>query len=414
MSPAKRKVKRHVSVVLFPLTDVNKNTMDHDIRSCPCKRLPLCLSSFTAAEYGDLNSLAKQGSAVVHRRDAAGYTPLHLAAQNGHVSATALLLQLGCSVDGGPGCGATPLHRASYSGAVGAMRILLEWNTPQCDLLAKDTSFGDGMSPLHKAVAGGRYLAVQLLLEALRGRFEHQSYSSESLLSLGLNAKDSLGRTPLELANELSKRQDTERKAVSRWDATAGGHADWNKCIDLLLLHAEGTDCDEYYKGDDVFINHVETTRLPKLPSHLARGNMCLDCGAAKGENCLTASWNQAFLSALGNSVDSSLKSQANSVSQKSMMDSRLDIESHENSSRLGKDLSSTPVLIHESTSSNQGSSNENGACCTTCFKLCISLHARDDGRLVCKSCKRRNKDKVTDQSISNAFPRQAEYAQLR
>jgi hypothetical protein len=157
------------------------------IRQCPCKLLPRSFSSFTAAEYGDLCTLTKIGPAIAQRHDDFGYTPLHFAAQNNHVAATALLLQLGCHVDGIVSvegelqsnsttrcCGATPLHRAAFSGATATMKILLDWNSTepdknssssvynkkQCDVLAKDLSIGDEFTPLHKAAAGGRYLAV--------------------------------------------------------------------------------------------------------------------------------------------------------------------------------------------------------------------------------------------------------------
>ena len=164
-------------------------------RQCPCKLLPQCLSSFTAAEYGDLHSLSTKPD-VAHKVGLGGLTPLHYAAQNDKASATAYLLGLGADVDGRPRvedmsisvlhqsvgsgssgrtetkskeawCGATPLHRAAFSGAVSAMQILLEWGSAahtgthmtsnaasttsrgastsrrQCDILAQDTSFGD-------------------------------------------------------------------------------------------------------------------------------------------------------------------------------------------------------------------------------------------------------------------------------
>lgn len=260
-------------------------------RQCPCKTLPHSLSSFTAAEYGDLHSLSRLGPSVATRFGAGGYSPLHLAAQNGHTAATSLLLSLGADVDGRPPptdqsiawSGATPLHRASYSGAVSSMRILLGWSSPRrCDVLAGDTSFGDLMTPLHKAAAGGRYLSVQLLLDALRSwndidagsavRMtqtsavevgspyisgvvvgldqattsldaagddttvnENRSTSRDlSMLQRGLLAVDSLGRTPLAVARHFLQNQDKERRSVKRWDAVAGGVPDWVKCVDLL------------------------------------------------------------------------------------------------------------------------------------------------------------------------------------
>jgi hypothetical protein len=264
--------------------------------SCPCKLLPRSLSSFTAAEYGDLHSLTRLGRTVSQRRDEAGYTPLHFAAQQNHVAATALLLQLGCPVDGDAGrtgtprheygtdrrppvtCGATPLHRAAYSGAIAAMRVLLEWEkrgsgddnnyittTGQCNLLARDTSFWDESTPLHKAAAGGRYLAVHLLVEALRERRTTEdivpttvdslddsqgnpsddvmgsSPRSRTMLALAISAVDRSGRTPLDVARHFFAIQDSERQAVARWDEVAGGVADWGKCIQLLEAAATTT-----------------------------------------------------------------------------------------------------------------------------------------------------------------------------
>ena len=128
-------------------------------RTCPCKLLPQSLSSFTAAEYGDIHYLSKVKD-IATRKDDAGYSPLHLSAQFNHVAATVFLLQIGCPVDGVGEF--TPLHRAAFSGAVAAMKVLLEWNAPGndastfsdketpsrisdstrgkfCDLLARDT-----------------------------------------------------------------------------------------------------------------------------------------------------------------------------------------------------------------------------------------------------------------------------------
>ena len=237
--------------------------MAKEPRSCPCKFLSTSLSSFTAAEYGDIHSLSKIKD-VTTRRDDAGYSPLHFTAQFNHVAATALLLQLGCPVDGGGFCGATPLHRAAFSGATAAMKVLLEWKVPSsdysdtsiesegelsndesgelyCDLFARDTSFGDESTPLHKAVAGGRYLAVHMIVEALKDRDNIVGSgskitigSSNSWLQRGLVAKDKYGRTPLDVAQHFFQIQDTERDAVARWDEVAGGVADWGKCVSLL------------------------------------------------------------------------------------------------------------------------------------------------------------------------------------
>mmetsp|Transcript_12375 Transcript_12375/g.25200 ORF Transcript_12375/g.25200 Transcript_12375/m.25200 type:complete len:451 (-) Transcript_12375:218-1570(-) len=338
--------------------------------SCPCKFLPRSLSSFTAAEYGDIHSLSNIKD-ISSRRDDAGYNPLHFAAQFNHVAATVFLLQLRCPVDGGGHCGATPLHRASFSGATAAMKVLLEWNNntqsdalssyqarpviasndeessnnidnKRCNLLAKDTSFGDESTPLHKATAGGRYLAVHMILEALRERDDttisdelSEASQKSSWLRNGLRAIDKYGRTPLDVAQHCYKSRDTERHSVARWDAVAGGFPDWEKCVQLLRnaddeasnSSSNRSSSNGYNSRDrasgmiqqqiaakkveipskELEINNRKSRRLPRLPMHLTRGVMtCLDCDPSStsgGAVCLTAKWQTNFQQALGDSV---------------------------------------------------------------------------------------------------------------
>jgi ankyrin repeat protein len=202
-------------------------------RSCPCKRVPLNLSSFTAAEHGNLHSLIARASqkdgalSLVALHDTAGNTPLHLAAQHGHVGAVAMLMNSGTyNVNAATG-GATPLHRACFSGAVSTMRLLLA--VPTCDLFAKDTSFGDQQTALHKAASGGRYLAVQLLLEAFQMRSSLPG--RRSVLKIALMTTDASNQTPLQVALLKRQNQVLERRSVVRWDSIAGDVADWDKCV---------------------------------------------------------------------------------------------------------------------------------------------------------------------------------------
>eukprot|EP00533_Pseudo-nitzschia_delicatissima_P008346 CAMPEP_0116108288 /NCGR_PEP_ID=MMETSP0327-20121206/16703_1 /TAXON_ID=44447 /ORGANISM="Pseudo-nitzschia delicatissima, Strain B596" /LENGTH=358 /DNA_ID=CAMNT_0003601185 /DNA_START=97 /DNA_END=1170 /DNA_ORIENTATION=+ len=313
--------------------------MTKEPRSCPCKFLSTSLSSFTAAEYGDIHSLSKIKD-VTTRSDDAGYNPLHFTAQFNHVAATALLLQMGCPVDGGGHCGATPLHRASFSGATATMKVLLEWNAPNktysettdtemafvediasdsrtpasatqskaryCDLLARDTSFGDESTPLHKAAAGGRYLAVHMILGALKERNSATSNGlssapKNSWIQRGLLARDKYGRTPLDVARHFLQIQETERDAVARWDEVAGGSADWGKCAKML----ENATTEN--KRNSIGNPSSRNQAIPGLPLHLRRGVMaCLDCTGLPGQNdnvCMTASWQASFQKALGNSA---------------------------------------------------------------------------------------------------------------
>nr|XP_015835537.1 PREDICTED: ankyrin repeat domain-containing protein 39 isoform X3 [Tribolium castaneum] len=71
---------------------------------------------WSAAQYGDLDRalhLLNKGFGV-DQRDAAGYTPLHYAARNGHLDICKLLVAKGACLDAVTCQGkATPLHRAA-------------------------------------------------------------------------------------------------------------------------------------------------------------------------------------------------------------------------------------------------------------------------------------------------------------
>lgn len=391
-------------------------------RQCPCKLLPQCLSSFTAAEYGDLHSLSSRQDAAF-KLGTGGLTPLHYSAQNGHAAATALLLGLGADVDGRPRvqdmslsvlqdgenaatrsekawCGATPLHRASFSGAVSAMQVLLQWNggSAVCDLLAKDTSFGDLMTPLHKAAAGGRPLAVQLLLETLRSRTSHGD-KRDNMLQRGLTALDSQGRTPLEVAKSIDPVE--EGKSVKRWDSVAGGLPDWQQCI-AILERAEQE------------IGIVDETprspsRLPTLPKHLLDTSSCLDCGADDGGTCLTSSWEQAFRSvltssakqAVGNtSIDTSMERNAK-VEVSSMECNIVPKRNVDEMKPTNKDnvaeLLHNSVAVNPAASAAGRSTNDSpsskvrmGQTCSSCGDHSLALFRGNGGGLVCKKCRGR------------------------
>jgi hypothetical protein len=352
--------------------------MSREKQTCPCKKLPMCLSSFTAAEYGDLQTLSRLGTSVAGKIDAAGYTPLHLAAQNGHAAATALLLQLGVDVDGKGGCGATPLHRASYSGAVSTMRILLEEKL-RCDILAKDTSFGDEMTPLHKAAAGGRYLAVKLLLDAMRSRC---NYGGLSTLQQGLEALDSVGRTPLDVAIELCENRKEEQQSVRRWNVVAGGIADWDQCAQLL--RSAEIEIRSPRESTSASQSNTKST-LPVLPKHLSEGGSCLDCSASDNGSCLTATWEAAFRSALLSSLpDPGIA-----------METESRILAQEGTHALAAESMEVQLLHTPSEAGDHDCAPEFGRTCSLCGIQSFALYPSKTGKLVCRSCSKPKKRRI-------------------
>ena len=346
--------------------------------SCPCKRLPLVLSSYTAAEHGDVHSLQRrhqrQGNARSNHQDdtTGGITPLHLAAQHGHVAATAFLLQRQTSPNPGKD-GATPLHRASYSGASTTMRLLLEHarkedrvasrTSPsklQEALLARDTSFGDKRTPLHKAAAGGRFLAVQLLLETAAAGDEGQGTSDRdndetpmhygSLLAQVLTARDASNMTALEVALHEQQIEAQERQinngelavtqhqqSVARWNNVAGGPPNWATCVDLLkFAHGKLIDFQQDRKATPSMLTLTTTKELPAAlvaPSSSGSAEECIDCSSGY---CVTSTWERQFFQALSQSVDTTL-------SQNDEKD-RLDEMEGDSSSQVSS-VNSQPIL---------------------------------------------------------------------
>lgn len=380
-------------------------------RSCPCQHISLSLSSATAAEYGDIESLARR----LHKKRSdkeqqqqritisnGGITPLHLAAQHDHPAAVTLLLEEGnCDIDTGVRsnvaslfCGATPLHRASFSGAIAAMQTLLDWgsdNTSEMtDILAKDFSFGDQRTPLHKAVAGGRPYAVQLLLISLRHR---------ELLESGLAAVDSQGLTPLALVKQYTsldtKSLEEEKCSVRRWDSIAGGPADWEMCQTLLesaltsTIHL--TTCSTQVQNTTPDIVNLNPPKKNNLSS------LCNDGDDCKDGSCRTAVWEHAFRSALVLSLEASFeknpskgggKNCTNSIASEDS-DEKRDNSNREQCKSKGASASILKSQSDQAKSSTYGQTSQLfGRVCEICQEHTYTLF-RLKNNLICRKCKR-------------------------
>ena len=94
-------------------------------------------------------------------QSACGSTPLHLAAQLGHLEKVTILLEHDAAASGvQDAAGLTPLHHASTSGHVETVKELLRHNLEACGLETED-----GLTPLHLAAANGHVEAARILLE---------------------------------------------------------------------------------------------------------------------------------------------------------------------------------------------------------------------------------------------------------
>ena len=92
-----------------------------------CKNLmtPLNISCFSGTSESTIECLIKHGGADVQSVDIYGSTPLHRAAEAGHLHVIRQLCAYDVDINARDRCGWTPLHKASFDGHAGAVDELV-------------------------------------------------------------------------------------------------------------------------------------------------------------------------------------------------------------------------------------------------------------------------------------------------
>ncbi|XP_069476362.1 ankyrin repeat domain-containing protein 39 [Ambystoma mexicanum] len=116
---------------------------------------------WSAAMDGDLGRVKKfiELGTDPSLPDKSGYTALHYASRQGHLSICELLLTSGAHCNAQTHGGATPLHRASYCGHNEVAQLLLSHGAKP------ETVDDDGMTCLHKAAEKGHADLCDLLVQ---------------------------------------------------------------------------------------------------------------------------------------------------------------------------------------------------------------------------------------------------------
>ena len=145
-----------------------------------------------------------------------GFTPLYIAAQEGHAAATKQLIEARCNVDLQDEHGCTPLFIAAEKGDAAVTELLI---AARCNVDLQDK---DGCTPLHDAAENGHSSVTEMLIEA-RCNVNHEDKDGWTPLFFAAhNGHVSVTKQLIEALCNV----DAQKNGVSPLHCAAGkGHA---------------------------------------------------------------------------------------------------------------------------------------------------------------------------------------------
>jgi ankyrin repeat protein len=171
--------------------------------SCTDRNVPRAtmVAAVTMGDYTPLHLAARQGhsnivklllqaNAPINTQNKDGVTPLQSACYYGHTQVVEQLLLAGASVAIQAKDGSTALHDAASKGHVEIIKAILNADA-EIDIDARD---GDGWTPLHYAARNGHIEIVQFIID---GNFNLGVRSAKPFAQVDVGGQNKHGRTPL-------------------------------------------------------------------------------------------------------------------------------------------------------------------------------------------------------------------------